>query len=350
MRILIVSHPPLDPELGAAQVALELAAALRRRGHEVTAWSPEPITGVRWWRRYQAQRDAIERYVSSQPAFDAIDLPPISATRALAERAWVVARSTQPDFGYQKAGIRELARTRPVRALAHLLYALAADRAITQGMRAARRVLCQGSLETRAVAERLPGIADRLRTYVVAPPDAERALLREVRARRQPPGARCRFLWIGRWSAHKDPARLVEFLRSRLPGCKDTATIAGCGEEARAALPDSLLRSGRLTIVPRFPRRDLPALLARHDAGLFTSVVEGWGLSLSEMLESGMPVYATEAGGVPDLAPFFPGSLRPFPPPPGSVAPASPPTGYDEAFSWAAIAERYERDALGDAA
>lgn len=40
-----------------------------------------------------------------------------------------------------------------------------------------------------------------------------------------------------------------------------------------------------------------------YDAGLFTSEAEGWGLSLNEMLESDMPVFATEVGGVRDLRP-----------------------------------------------
>jgi Glycosyl transferases group 1 len=117
-------------------------------------------------------------------------------------------------------------------------------------------------------------------------------------------------------------------------------------------MPGDWLRSGRVRLIPDFPRAELPALLADHDAGLFTSEAEGWGLSLSEMLESGLPVFATEAGAVGDLRPFFPGSLLPFPPPLPPELPAAPPdleaNGYYQRMSWAVIAERYESEVLAD--
>src|SRR5690606_25128535 len=45
MRILIVSHPPLRGELGAAQMAIGLAEGLRELGHEALAWSPADEVG-----------------------------------------------------------------------------------------------------------------------------------------------------------------------------------------------------------------------------------------------------------------------------------------------------------------
>jgi hypothetical protein len=131
---------------------------------------------------------------------------------------------------------------------------------------------------------------------------------------------------------------------------EDSITIAGCGSQATRDCPADLLAGGQLRLVPSFPRADLPGLLAGHDAGLFTSVVEGWGLSLNEMLESGMTVFATLAGGVADLGPFFPMSLRPFPPP-FDFVPAPPSedleeSGYYRECSWAGIAARYEAEVL----
>jgi hypothetical protein len=79
-------------------------------------------------------------------------------------------------------------------------------------------------------------------------------------------------------------------------------------------------------------------------------------MTLNEMLESGMPVYATEAGGVEDLRPFFPRSLQPFPPPPSPEPEAFEPaatssedlaaSGYYERFGWSEIARRYEEEIL----
>ena len=163
-------------------------------------------------------------------------------------------------------------------------------------------------------------------------------------------GPGVRFLWIGRWSHQKGAQRLTAFLRERMAAHpKDTFTLAGCGPAAARHLPAAWLRTGRVRLIPQFPRTALPDLLASHDAGLFTSKVEGWGLSLTEMLESGLPVYATEAGAVADLRPYFPGSLRPFPPP-AEIAPACPEdlraNGYYERFSWPEIARSYEAQVL----
>ena len=74
--------------------------------------------------------------------------------------------------------------------------------------------------------------------------------------------------------------------------------------------------------------------------------MEGWGLNLNEMLESGLPVYATRAGAVDDLEPYFPSSLRSFPPP-ERIEPAPledlEANGYFQRFTWGAIARDYER-------
>jgi glycosyltransferase involved in cell wall biosynthesis len=97
--------------------------------------------------------------------------------------------------------------------------------------------------------------------------------------------------------------------------------------------------------VPLFSRADLPLLLAEHDAGLFTSRAEGWGLVLNEMIESGLPVYATRAGGVDALRSVLGSFVQEFPPPPGAIPPLQPDPGtrgrYEARFRWLTIAERY---------
>jgi hypothetical protein len=63
------------------------------------------------------------------------------------------------------------------------------------------------------------------------------------------------------------------------------------------------------------------------------------------MLESGMPVFATSAGGVPDLQPFFQEKLRAFPPPlelnADILTSSIFPENYYQLFSWESIAETY---------
>lgn len=351
MKILLVSHPPLTAELGAAQIALHLAAALRGRGHAAAGWSPEPLPpGVRWWNLWKRQREAMERYAAENGPFDAIDTPAISASAALARYGPLVVRSVQPELLYLRQDVRaDLARRFPPspRSLAHAAFAVPRARAITAGWERARLVLCLGSIELERMRRRYPGWGPRLASYVCAPSPLDRAALGEVRRGRvRRPASGVRFLWIGRWAAHKGIRALARWIEARSAAAPlDSFTIAGCGPRAEWELGPDWLRTHRVRLIPSFPRSELPGLLATHDAGVFTSTVEGWGLSLNEMLESGLPVFATEAGAVADLRPFFPDSLKPFPPPDRFAPPAVEDleaNGYLSRFNWDAVARGYE--------
>jgi glycosyltransferase involved in cell wall biosynthesis len=351
----MVSHPPLTAEFGAAQIALTLAAALRERGHDAFAWSPEPLPpGTRWWNLWRRQAEGIERFAASHGPFDVIDTPAITASARLARHGRLVVRSIQPELLYLFFDLRsDLLRRPSPRALANAAVALARAADIRAGWRRASLILCLGSRELAWMRRRFPAWVPKLRSYVSAPPPAERAVLLEGRRQRQggPEREGVRFLWIGRWAAHKGTRRLRCWLAERASTApRDTVTLAGCGPAAERELPPEWLRSGRVRLVPSFPRSELPGLLASHDAGLFTSELEGWGLSLNEMLEAGLPVFATEAGAVQDLRPFFPRSLRPFPPP-ARLEPWPEPedleaNGYLARFSWEAIARSYEEAVL----
>jgi glycosyltransferase involved in cell wall biosynthesis len=354
MRILLVSHPPLAAELGAAQVALNLAAALRARGHEATAWSPSPLPpGIRGWDLRLRQARVIEELAAGHGPFDVIETPAITASRQLARLGRIVVRSVQPELRYLRLDIREdLARRPSPRAIVNALLGIPRAAAIVGGWRRASLILCQGSDERAWMRRRFPRWAGKLGLYVCALPPGERETLARARSQRTPraQGPGTRFLWIGRWSSQKGTRRLLAFLRERLashPG--DALTVAGCGPAAERDLPQEWVRSGQVRIVPAFARAELPALLAGHDAGLFTSDVEGWGLSLCEMLESGLTVFATEAGAVVDLRPYFPVSLRPFPPPseivPGPLEDLQA-NGYYARFSWPEIARSWEEQVL----
>jgi glycosyltransferase involved in cell wall biosynthesis len=358
MRLLIVSHPPLLPELGSAQVALNLAAALRARGHDVQAWSPpSPLPpGGRWGSARARRQRTIERFAAMAGPFDLIDTPAIAASARLARCAPLIVRSVQPELRYLAFAVRTGLRWHlSPRVLAGALGAAWSGAAVVQGWRRARTIVCLGTGELSWMQQHFRRWSAKLRPYVIAVGESERAALAGVRAQRPlPPAAGTRFLWLGRWSPHKGTRRLVRFLAARLAAARDeTFTIAGCGPLAERDLRPEWLRSGRIELVPSFARAELPSLLAAHQAGLFTSEVEGWGVSLNEMLESGMPVYATAAGAVPDLLPYFPFSLRPFPPP-ARLEPQPledlEGNGYHVRFAWPEIARAYEQLALAGAA
>ncbi len=355
MRLLIVSFAPLSAQVGAGQTAMLLTAALCARGHDAQPWAPQPPPpALTWWRHTEWRRRELERFVEREAPFSWIDLPPVALDRGIARLGRTVTRSVQPDGLYFRAEWASPARLRsnPLRTMMGIAHDLVQLRAVRRGHLLADRILCLGSAERDELARKLH--RGEICSYSIAPAAEEQRTFAAIRVTRTPgsPGA-VRFLWIGRWAAHKGTDRLVGFLARRLhesPG--DSCTIAGCGSEAERRLPQDLLASGRIRVVPSFSRAELSGLLAGHDAGLFTSVAEGWGVTLNEMLESGMPVYATSAGGVVDLLPYFPHTLRTFPPPPGPLdleAIDDPDaTGYYDRFTWDQIAERYERDVLGD--
>jgi glycosyltransferase involved in cell wall biosynthesis len=225
--------------------------------------------------------------------------------------------------------------------------------AVLAGWRRARSILCLGTHELAWMRRRFPGWSSKLGLYFNTLPAPERSAMAAVRNGRALPEAGTaglRYLWIGRWTAHKGIRRLLRFLHERIAGsAEDRFTLAGCGPLAERDIPLSWLRSGLVTLVPSFSRSELPALLASHQAGLFTSEVEGWGLTLNEMLESGLTVFANQAGAVGDLLPYFPSTLRPFPPSATATAGALEDleaNGYYHRFSWPEIAGSYERQVL----
>jgi glycosyltransferase involved in cell wall biosynthesis len=352
----MVSHPPLSRELGAAQIALNLAQALTGRGHAALAWSPEPLPpGTRWWQYWQTQRRRLEEFAASSGPWDLIEAPGISLSPRLARLAPVVAREVQPELLYLADNLRSQLRSsarRAARALIAAPYLSSSALAVLRGWRRARLIVCLGAQNHRWMSQRFPSWTGKLRSYVIAPSPAERAAFAKVRQERpaRSPGAGARFLWIGRWASHKGKDRLLTFVCERAAAFpKDSFTLAGCGLAAARDCPRELLASGRLRLIPAFRREELPDLLAGHDAGLFTSTTEGWGLCLNEMLEAGLPVAATPAGGVEDLRPFWGHRLLPFPPP--AEIPVADPDPVDLAhylsyFSWEEIARRYEEEVL----
>lgn len=359
MRILIANDTPLVRELGAAQCALGLAEGLRDLGHNVVLWSPEPVRRRRPFNReLTSKRRRLEEYTIAAGRFDLIDAPATLITERLASQALTVARAVQPELRYRWLEVVQSLRAKPLAAstVLNLLTSINTWSAHVGGWRRARRILCLGSLEAAWMTGRYPSWQDRIGSYNASLCRSDRTALQKIREKRssEEPHGDPRFLWIGRWTHHKGPKHLQEwFARRAAAGVEPRLTIAGCGLDGRLNLPSLFRDNRRVEIVAEFKRSELPALLARHDAGLFTSAVEGWGLSLQEMLESGLPVFATRAGAVPDLETSLSPLLRPFPPvapvPAGAQAQIDW-TAYESRFNWSQIAREYEAFVTGGVA
>jgi len=350
-RILIVSHAPLAAEAGAGQVALQLSDALRALGNKVSLWSPHPLSSaLHWWENLTLVREKLNSYLTAQQNFDIIDAPANLITRQVrAKGRMIVARSTQPQLLYLLEEINYPIHRNIwgiLQILSRSLFFGATLLLNLWGWNRADFILCLGSLEKEWMKKRFPWYKTKIVSYFNAPSKGDQLQFAEIRKHRKGLSefGGVRFLWMGRWRPHKGCRELVNFITSRSSSCpEDVFTIAGSGPEAEKDCPLELSRSGRLKVIPSFSRDELYHLLATHDAGLFTSRVEGWGLSLNEMLESGMVVFATNTGGVPDLRPFFKETLRSFPPPEEIELPksSSPPEAYFDKFSWEKIAQSY---------
>ncbi|MBM4380722.1 MAG: glycosyltransferase family 4 protein [Deltaproteobacteria bacterium] len=326
--LLLACPAPLDPRLGVAQMALHLAPALERCGWRVDLVSLSP---GRSRTLAQLRHAAQEAYAGCRA--DVFECPALLAAALPRGGALVSCRNVQPDLLYLKSELR----VGPARRWVAGGWTAAQ---YVAGLQRADAVAALGALEAAWLTGRAPWLAGRLHAYVNAPGDADRGTLADVAARRTPLPAH-RLLWLGRWVTHKGTGAALGFLERRLSDHpEERATLAGTGRPV--PLPDAL--RGRVDVVESFPRDDLPRLLAAHDVGLFTSEAEGWGLSVSEMLEAGMTVYATWAGGVPDLQPSFPVTLKPFPPPGAGPLAAPFPglaPGYLARFCWEDIARGY---------
>ena len=354
IRILIATHAPLSSESGAGQVAINLAEEFRKQGHDVTRWSPHPMPHLpRWWQQVenvQLMRAKLDKFLDSQEAFDVIDCMGSLITKKVSRSASVVVcRSVQPvilyivsdllnpkDKGLKKIGLF----------IFNVLFGLFCIFLSLQGWSRATYILCLGSLELEWMKKWFPWWRNKLLVYLHAISNDERSELTKIRLnRKQQEREEIRFIWIGRWVAHKGIKKLVKFILQReISNPQDTFTIAGGGDSPEQDFPSELIQSGKLKIIPSFKRNELYSLLANHDVGLFTSEVEGWGLTLNEMLESGLPVFATKAGGVPDLQPFFE-TLMPFPPPeyfiPTFLDSSQLLEDYYASYNWEKIAETY---------
>lgn len=360
VRILIVTHAQLTPEFGAGQMAINLAEALHRQGNQVTLWSPPSLPKqTKWWQSTQVIRQKLDDFLENQASYDVLDSPAALITpKAKQLASVVVARSVQPDILYIFQSFRDRADklwTEAFKLLFYYLYLCFQALLVLQGWRRSKYILCLGSLELQWMKKWFPWWTHKLLYYVNALSELDQSNLSKISLKRNVLTTKgIRFLWIGRWAYHKGTNTLIKYIIKRAASNpEDTFTIAGCGPQAENQLPARLVQNGTIKIIPYFDRSQIFSLLESHDIGLFTSKVEGWGLVLNEMLEAGMPIFATQAGGVVDLEPYVRKGLNTFPPS-QDIKNSSLEyavfleNSYFEKFTWDKIAKKYREKIIAN--
>jgi glycosyltransferase involved in cell wall biosynthesis len=110
-----------------------------------------------------------------------------------------------------------------------------------------------------------------------------------------------RLISVGRLAAPKDWSTLLSALAGLEPAAFAEAVIVGDGPE-RERVEDELARrslDGRLRLLGE--RHDVPRLLAHADVFVLASHSEGLPLSVIEAMAAGLPVVASDVGGLREL-------------------------------------------------
>ena len=110
-----------------------------------------------------------------------------------------------------------------------------------------------------------------------------------------------RVVYVGRLARQKGVHTLVEAAaRLRTPGV--SVLLVGDGPE-RSSLEEAIRRhdvGGRVRITGFLPHREIPAVLRHTDVFCLPSVYEELGSALVEAMQAGVPIVASDTGGIRD--------------------------------------------------
>ena len=309
LSILLVGDYPEDPRLGSSKVAFKLREEFEALGHRCdVVWSheigPRPVSRqirqlVSPWKAGLAVGRRMER-----TRYDVVDA-------ASAEGLFV-----------RLLGFRDR-RNRPAlvsrsHGLEHLNYARMLDDA-RGGLRPKgwlRRLWYPASRLTQVaaaarVADRLLLLNDADRTFALRrgwqPPERVAVVPHGISARflgEAPPDSAPRgagLLFCGTWDYMKGTPYLCGAIsRLHALGHRVRLTVLGPGASAETVLADfdPAVRPF-VTVIDRVPEEQVMAEYRRHDALLWTSTYEGFGMALIEAMSQGLPVIATPSGCAP---------------------------------------------------
>jgi glycogen(starch) synthase len=116
-----------------------------------------------------------------------------------------------------------------------------------------------------------------------------------------PAAGRPRIVYVGRLVRQKGVERLVE-AAALMRMSNACVLIVGDGPR-RGALETAIRRhglAGRVRITGFRPHREIPAILRHADVFCLPSVYEELGTALLEAMQAGVPIVASEVGGIPD--------------------------------------------------
>ncbi len=313
MRILIAIGVPRQREAGASGVVLNHERELVKVGHSVESWFlddllPESQRSGRFetfrfaaavTRRIRREKDSFDVVNLHAPSgfyygiyrrmFRAAGLPPYVMTLQGSEERYVVTMRNEDRKG-RASNFNWKNRAW------HRLYH---QRMYDYSMKTAD----YGAVANReawSLAELKFGKPGRTVRYV--PNGVEPGFFIERKYSAE--GNRAiRLLFVGTWLDRKGVYYLAQAFNALVRDSRSvTLTVAGCHTPEKQVKdffsPEA---RDRVTVVPRVPRENMPALYSEHDIFVFPSLMEGMPLTLLEAMATAMPVVVTEIPGMVEL-------------------------------------------------
>ncbi|HSF44318.1 MAG TPA: glycosyltransferase family 4 protein [Thermoanaerobaculia bacterium] len=311
-RVFLLSHHGRDVPGGAPLADTALAAALSELGHEADLLFygdvlPGPVRAT--WRQLLFPWAAAVAFLRRHPErrYDVIE--------STAGDAWVI-RLLLPLFSGERpllslrthgleprraeADLARLLREGkppglPTR-LYHFRWRLAE---VARDLRAADAVFLLNQEDARYAVERLGLPPERVHVL----PNGLPGELLSLPETDGSPERGFRLLFVGAWSPAKGADLLPGIVRRVFArDARFRLTCAGTGEtEERVLAGFDPADRGRIAVVPRFGRGELPGLLLAHGVFLFPSPAEGSSLALLEAMAGGLVPVTTRTGQAADL-------------------------------------------------
>jgi glycosyltransferase involved in cell wall biosynthesis len=310
LSVLLAGDYAADPTLGSPKVFYKLQTEFEALGHSCDVMFGDEIGGPRSRQIRQLVEPAFAaRAIGKRLARTRYDI----VDAASAEGLWFGAarrlgRHRGAAYVCRSNGIEHLNYRRMLDDAAaglaskpwsrRVWYPVSRLSQVAAAARVADRVLLLNETDRRFAIDRRWQTPDRID---VVPHGVSAAFLDDDPGEASPRGRG--LLFCGSWDPVKGiPYLVAAYERMLANGAVWPLTILGPGIPAAdvlAAFSDRA-RAG-ITVIPRAPESDVLRAYREHDALLWTSTYEGFGLVLIEAMSQRLPVVATPVGCAPDV-------------------------------------------------
>jgi glycosyltransferase involved in cell wall biosynthesis len=307
LSVLLVGDYPPDPTLGSPKVFFKLQAEYRALGHRCEILFDREIGGPRSrqirqlvspWRAGQAIARCLDREhydVVDAASAEGLFLGLLKKINAYPRTLYVCRSNGLEQLNYRRmlddhaAGLTSKPWTR------RIWYPMSRLSQVAGAARLADRLLLLNEADRDFALDHGWQPPDRVE---VVPHGVSQEFLDGDRGTCQPRGAG--LLFCGTW----DHIKGIRYLVTAFDVLRETSndlrlTILGPGVPESVVLRDFPERSRPfVTVVPRAPEAQVMDMYRRHDALLWTSTYEGFGLVVLEAMSQRLPVIATPVGCV----------------------------------------------------